>query len=77
MTFLRMRIRECCPPPDAVSLEPERTLVVYPVFAWLEIAGQLEVLGDGALASAIGFGIDRPVVNRAGKDLSRITARLT
>ena len=36
-----------------MSLGPERTPVVYPVFAWLEIAAQLEVLGDGALAAAI------------------------
>lgn len=36
-----------------VSLDPERTPAVYPVFAWLEIAAQLEVLGDGALAAAI------------------------
>ena len=36
-----------------MSLDPERTPVVYPVFAWLEIAAQLEVLGDGALAAAI------------------------
>ncbi len=33
-----------------MSLDPERMPVVYPVFAWLEIAGQLADLGDGALA---------------------------
>ena len=36
-----------------MSLDPERTPVVYPVFAWLEIAARLEALGDGALAAAI------------------------
>ena len=36
-----------------MRLDPERTPVVYPVFAWLEIADQLSVLGDGALAAAI------------------------
>ncbi len=36
-----------------MSLDPERTPVVYPVFAWLEIADQLSTLGDGALASDI------------------------
>ncbi|MDP9472572.1 MAG: hypothetical protein M3Q71_18225 [Chloroflexota bacterium] len=36
-----------------MSLDPERTPTVYPVFAWLEIAGRLEVLGDGALARDI------------------------
>ena len=37
----------------AMSLDPERTPVVYPVFAWLEIAVRLETRGDGALAAAI------------------------
>ncbi len=37
----------------AVSLEPERASVVYPVFAWLEIAERLTTLGGGALATAI------------------------
>jgi len=37
----------------AVSLEPERTPAVYPVFAWLEIAERLITLGDGALGEAI------------------------
>ncbi len=36
-----------------MSLDPERTPAVYPVFGWLEIAAQLEALGDGALAAAI------------------------
>ncbi len=36
-----------------MSLDPERTPVVYPVFGWLEIADQLSTLGDGALAAAI------------------------
>ena len=36
-----------------MSLNPERSPIVYPVFAWLEISAQLEVLGDGALAAAI------------------------
>ncbi len=36
-----------------MSLDPERTPAVYPVFAWLEIAARLETLGDGALAAAI------------------------
>ena len=36
-----------------MSLDPERTPAVYPVFAWLEIAAQLEALGDDALAGAI------------------------
>ncbi len=36
-----------------MSLDPERTPAVYPVFAWLEIADQLSTLGDGALAAAI------------------------
>ena len=36
-----------------MSLDPERAPVVYPVFGWLEIAAQLETLGDGALAAAI------------------------
>ncbi len=29
-----------------MSLNPEWTPVVYPVFAWLEIADQLSTLGD-------------------------------
>ena len=36
-----------------MSLEPQRMPAVSPVFAWLEIAGRLEALGDGALAAAI------------------------
>ncbi len=36
-----------------MSLDPERTPAVYPVFAWLEIAERLDALGDGALAAAI------------------------
>ncbi len=36
-----------------MSLDPERTPVVYPVFAWLEIAERLTTLGDGALGEAI------------------------
>ncbi len=36
-----------------MSLDPERTPMVYPVFAWLEIAGRLADLGDGALAADI------------------------
>ncbi len=36
-----------------MSLDPERTPAVYPVFAWLEIAGRLAALGDGALAADI------------------------
>ncbi len=36
-----------------VSLEPERTPLVYPVFAWLEIAERLIAAGDGALAADI------------------------
>ncbi len=36
-----------------MNLEPERTPVVYPVFAWLEIAARLEALGDGALAADV------------------------
>ncbi len=36
-----------------MSLNPERTPTVSPVFAWLEIAGRLESLGDGALAADI------------------------
>ena len=36
-----------------MSLDPERTPVVYPVFAWLEIAARLEALGDGALVADI------------------------
>ena len=36
-----------------MSLDPERSPSVYPVFAWLEIADQLSTLGDGALAEAI------------------------
>ena len=36
-----------------MSLDPERMPVVYPVFAWLEIAERLTTLGDGALGEAI------------------------
>ncbi|MDP9355676.1 MAG: hypothetical protein M3R02_10435 [Chloroflexota bacterium] len=36
-----------------MTLDPERTPTVSPVFAWLEIAGRLAVLGDGALAADI------------------------
>ncbi len=36
-----------------MSLDPERTPMVYPVFAWLEVAGRLADLGDGALAADI------------------------
>ncbi len=36
-----------------MSLNPELQPMVYPVFGWLEIAGQLEHVGDGALAAAI------------------------
>ena len=36
-----------------MSLDPERTLAVYPVFAWLEIAERLTMLGDGALGEAL------------------------
>ncbi|MDP9470951.1 MAG: hypothetical protein M3Q71_09845 [Chloroflexota bacterium] len=36
-----------------MSLEPERTPAVYPVFAWLEIAERLDGVGDGALAADI------------------------
>lgn len=36
-----------------MSLGPERTPVVYPVFAWLEIAERLTTVGDGAHAAAI------------------------
>ncbi len=36
-----------------MSLDPERTPTVYPVFLWLEISGHLERVGDGALAEAI------------------------
>ncbi len=35
-----------------MSLDPERTPTVYPVFLWLELSGQLERMGDGALAEA-------------------------
>ncbi len=36
-----------------MSLDPERTPAVYPVFAWLEIAERLDGVGDGALAGDI------------------------
>ncbi len=36
-----------------MSLDPERTPAVYPVFAWLEIAERLDGVGDGALATDI------------------------
>ncbi len=36
-----------------MSLDPQRTPVGYPVFAWLEIAERLTTLGDGALGEAI------------------------
>ncbi len=36
-----------------MSLDPERTPVVYPVFAWLEITERLDGMGDGALAADI------------------------
>ena len=36
-----------------MSLDPERTPMVYPVFGWLEVAARLDALGDGALAAAI------------------------
>ncbi len=36
-----------------MSLDPERRPVIYPVFAWLEIAERLTTLGDGALGDAI------------------------
>ncbi len=36
-----------------MSLDPERTPAIYPVFAWLEIAERLTTLGDGALGDAI------------------------
>ncbi len=36
-----------------MNLDPERTPVVYPVFAWFEIADRLDALGDGALAADI------------------------
>ena len=36
-----------------MSLDPERTPAVYPVFAWLEIAERLDGLGDGALSGDI------------------------
>ncbi len=36
-----------------MSLDPERMPTVSPVFAWLEIAGRLADLGDGALAADI------------------------
>ncbi len=36
-----------------MSLDPERAPMIYPVFAWLEIAGRLAALGDGALAADI------------------------
>ncbi|MDP9471108.1 MAG: hypothetical protein M3Q71_10680 [Chloroflexota bacterium] len=36
-----------------MSLDPERKPMVCPVFAWLEIAGRLAALGDGALAADI------------------------
>lgn len=48
-----------------MSLDPERTPVVYPVFAWLEIADQLSTLGDGALASDIVAAMN---VRRLGDD---------
>ncbi len=36
-----------------MSLDPERTPMVYPVFAWLEIAERLTTAGDGALGAEI------------------------
>ncbi len=36
-----------------MRLDPERTPMIYPVFAWLEIAGRLADLGDGALTADI------------------------
>ncbi len=50
-----------------MSLDPERTPMIYPVFAWLEIAGRLAALGDGALAADI-----RSAINgrRLGDDAS-------
>ncbi len=36
-----------------MSVEPERTPTVYPVFLWLELSGHLERVGDEALAEAI------------------------
>ncbi len=36
-----------------MSLDPERTPAVYPVFAWFEIADRLDGVGDGALAADI------------------------
>ncbi len=36
-----------------MSLDSEWTPSVYPVFAWLEIAGRLADRGDGALAADI------------------------
>ncbi len=36
-----------------MSLDPERTPMVYPVFAWLEIAELLTAAGDGALGADI------------------------
>ncbi len=36
-----------------MSLDPERAPMVYPVFAWLEIAERLIAAGDGALGADI------------------------
>ncbi len=36
-----------------MSLDPEQTPAVYPVFAWFEIADRLDRVGDGALAADI------------------------
>ncbi len=36
-----------------MSLDAQRTPVVYPVFGWLEIAARMEAVGDGALAAEI------------------------
>ncbi len=36
-----------------MSLDPERTPAISPVFAWLEVAAGLDGMGDGALAAAI------------------------
>ena len=54
-----------------MSLAPERTRTVYPIFGWLEIAAWLEALGDGALAAAITAGMNgRRLGDEAPVDLT-------
>ncbi len=66
-----------------MSLDPERTPMELPVFAWLGVADWLKIGGDGALAGAIQAAVqgrrlgEEVIVDLTEDERERVMAVLT